>query len=160
MSTNVVPSQTDSQSRQRDYLRVFSIVLVCVGLFISGYISYTKIVDTEMVCVEGGAFNCGVVTSSVYSRFAGIDIAYLGFFMYATVGALLLLEPRIPFLQVYGPMLIFGIALFAWLFSMWLVYVQFFLLQALCPWCLSHETNMTILFIVTSLRLRRALMTS
>ncbi len=157
MSTNVVTSPSDNQATGRDYLRLFSLVLVCIGLFISGYISYTKIVNTEMVCVEGGAFNCGVVTSSAYSRFMGIEIAYLGFLMYATVGLLLMLESRSEFLQIYGPMLVFGITLFAWIFSMWLVYVQFFLLEALCPWCLSHELNMTVLFFTTAIRLQRAL---
>jgi len=35
------------------------------------------------------------------------------------------------------------------------VYVQFVLLAALCPWCLSHEINFTILFGLICLRLYR-----
>jgi uncharacterized membrane protein len=66
---------------------------------------------------------------------------------------LLLLEPRVGFLREYGPMIVFGITLFAFMYSMWLVYVQAGILQAFCPWCLSHELTMTILFIVSALRL-------
>jgi uncharacterized membrane protein len=73
------------------------------------------------------------------------------------IGALLLLQNRIGFLQEYGVMIQFGIIMFAFLFSMWLVYVQFFRLQALCPWCLSHEANMTVLFAVSIVRLKRNL---
>lgn len=158
MSTEAAPQTTSSPARPRITLHLVSLVLVAVGLFISGYLSYVKLANTATVCLQGGAFNCEVVTHSVYSRFLGIDIAYLGFIMYLTVGMLLLLENRVPFLRDYGFALEFGIILFAWLFSMWLVYVQFFLLQALCPWCLAHETNMTILFIVTLLRLRKILL--
>lgn len=158
MSTEAAPQSTSAPARPHNTLRLLSLVLVGVGLVISGYLSYVKLANTATVCLQGGAFNCEVVTHSVYSRFLGIDIAYLGFIMYLTVGLLLLLENRVPFLRDYGFALEFGIILFAWLFSMWLVYVQFFLLQALCPWCLAHETNMTILFIVTLLRLRKILL--
>jgi uncharacterized membrane protein len=158
MSTEAIKHGITPAIQSRDMLRIISLLLVVVGIFISGYLTYVKLSQTDMVCVQGGAFNCSVVQNSVYSRFMGIEIAYLGLAMYLFVGALLLLEKRVAFLQEYGTALIFGVTLFAWLFSMWLVYVQFFLLQALCPWCLAHEVNITILFIVAILRLRRTLL--
>ena len=125
------------------HIQLFSVVF---GLLVSGYLSYLKITDVPSVCIEDGPFNCNVVLNSVYSELAGIPIAYLGFFVYVIIGLVLLFENRIIFFQEYGKLITFGVGLFAWLFSMWLVFVQFFLLQALCPWCLSHETNFTILF--------------
>lgn len=142
--------------RSRDWLYTISLVLVIAGLFVSGYLSYVKLTDTAMVCVESGAFNCDVVQNSVYSRLFGIEIAYLGFLTYIVLGGLLLLQNRVAFLQEYGDALFFGITLLAFLFSMWLVYVQVALLQALCPWCLAHEIIMTILFILASARLWRS----
>lgn len=138
-------------------LRTLSLVLVVAGLFVSGYLSYVKLTEVPMVCVGGGVFNCEVVQNSVYSRLFGIPIAWLGFAVYVILGVLLVLEDRITFLREYGITLFFGINLFAWLFSMWLVYVQFVLLQALCPWCLTHETIITILFVVSVVRLKRML---
>lgn len=139
----------------RDWLRVVSLLLVAAGLFVSAYLSYTKLTQTSLVCVEGGAFNCDVVSNSIYSRIFGIEVAYLGFLTYLVLGALLLLERRVSFLRDYGTALVFGLTLFAFLFSMWLVYVQVALLEALCPWCLAHELIMTILFIIASVRLWR-----
>lgn len=144
-----------SATPSRDLLRIISLLLVLIGLGISGYLSYSKLTETPTVCSESGGFNCEIVQGSVYSKLAGIPIAYLGFLTYVALGALLLLENRVPFLQDYGITLVFGITLFAFLFSMWLVYLQAFRLEAFCIWCLGHEVTMTILFIVSGLRLRK-----
>lgn len=138
-------------------LRGISLVLVVVGLLISGYLSYLKLTSTSAVCVGGAAFNCDYVESSQYSKLAGIPIAYLGLATYLFIGAALLFENRIALLKSYGAVLIFGITLFAFLFSLWLIYVQAALLQAWCIWCLSHELTMTLLFIISGIRLKQML---
>ena len=137
--------------------RRIQILLIFIGLCVSGYLSYLKIADAAAVCVESGPFNCNVVLNSIYSELAGVPIAWLGFATYALIGLTLLLEPRNEFLRQYGSLIAFGIGLFAWLFSMWLVYVQFALLQALCPWCLTHELNFTILFALITYRVYKVL---
>jgi uncharacterized membrane protein len=139
---------TTSIDEKKSFITARNIQLVSVlfGLLVSGYLSYLKITDVPSVCIQGGPFNCSVVLNSVYSEFAGIPIAYLGFLTYVIIGVVLLFENRVGFIQEYGRLIVFGVGLFAWMFSMWLVFVQFFLLQALCPWCLSHEANFTILF--------------
>lgn len=145
-----------STPNRRDViLRRAQMLSVLVGLVVAGYLSYLKIEDAPAVCVETGPFNCNVVLNSQYSELAGVPIAYLGFTVYLAIGAILLLENRVAFLRAWGSLISFGIGLFAWLFSMWLVYVQFFLLQGLCPWCLSHETNFTILFALICYRVYR-----
>ena len=150
------PTETGST---RDTLYLLSLVLVVIGLVISGYLSYVKLTEVPMVCVQNSdVFNCEVVQTSAYSRIAGIPIAWFGFAVYVALFVLLLLQNRIPFLKENGVLVVFGITLFAWLYSMYLVYLQFFVLQALCPWCLAHEAVMTVLFIVTCLRLRKIMM--
>jgi uncharacterized membrane protein len=150
------PTETGST---RDTLYLLSLVLVVIGLVISGYLSYVKLTEVPMVCVQNSdVFNCEVVQTSAYSRIAGIPIAWFGFAVYVALFVLLLLQNRIPFLKENGVLVVFGITLFAWLYSMYLVYLQFFVLQALCPWCLAHEAVMTVLFIVTCLRLRKTMM--
>ena len=136
-------------------LRHLQLLLVLVGLLVAGYLSYLKIDDTPAVCVESGPFNCNVVLNSQYSELAGIPIAWLGFAVYLLIGLVLALESRSELLRQYASLITFGLGLFAWLFSMWLVYVQFFLLEALCPWCLTHETNFTVLFITIVCRVYR-----
>lgn len=157
MSTQVAVQENTAVPPSRDRLRVVSLLLVAAGLFVSGYLSYTKLTQTAMVCVEGGMFNCDVVANSVYSRLFGIEIAYLGFLTYLLIGGLLALQNRISLLRDYSTVLVFGVTLFAFLFSMWLVYVQVALLRALCPWCLAHEVIITLLFVSSAVRLWQTL---
>jgi len=137
-----------SEPQKKSFITVRHIQLLSVlfGLFVSGYLSYLKLTDVPSVCIQNGPFNCNVVLNSIYSEIGGIPIAYLGFFTYTVIGIVLLFENRVGFFQEYGKLITFGVGLFAWMFSMWLVFVQFVLLQALCPWCLSHEANFTFLF--------------
>ena len=139
--------------------RRIQFVSVVIGLLVSGYLSYLKIADAPSVCLKGGPFNCDAVLNSRYSALSGIPIAWLGFAIYLIIAIVLVLETRHVLFQQYGRLAAFGIGLFAWLFSMWLVYVQVVLLGALCPWCLSHEINFTILFGLICLRLYRELFT-
>jgi len=130
-------------------------ISIIFGILVSGYLTYVKATETPMVCVVNGIFDCHTVQNSAYARFLGVPIAYFGFAMYLALAAILFFERRSPLLAQYSKILMFGISLFGWMFSMWLVYVQVALLGALCPWCLSHEANMTILFPLLCLRLWR-----
>jgi len=145
-TTNDLMQSADSGEKSFLTIRNIQLLSIVFGLLVTSYLSYLKITDVPSVCIHGGPFDCSGVLNSVYSEFGGIPIAYLGFLTYVVIGLVLLFENRVSFLQEYGKLITFGIGLFAWLFSMWLVFVQFFLLQALCPWCLSHETNFTIQF--------------
>ena len=135
--------------------RRLQLASILFGLLVSGYLSYLKLTDVPSVCIQSGPFNCNVVLNSIYSEVGGIPIAYLGFLVYLLIGFITLFEGRMTIFRQYGRLISFGVGLFAWLFSMWLVFVQFALLQALCPWCLSHETNFTILFALICYRLYR-----
>lgn len=129
-----------------------SFVVLALAIAVSGYLSYLKISNTQAVCVSGGAFDCGVVLNSAYSELGGIPIAYLGLATNLIVVALLLLERR---LDDTALLLNFGVVLFAFLFSVYLVYVQAFVILAYCPWCLTHEALITVLFFLMGYRVWR-----
>ena len=154
---NTQSEEVVTTGQSRDWLYTISLILVVIGIGISGYLSYVKLTETATICISGGAFNCEVVQSSVYAKLFNIPIAYMGLLTYLVIGALLLLQNRVAFLQEFGVMIEFGIILFAFLFSVWLVYLQAFQLKAFCMWCLSHELTMTLLFIVSIPRLERSL---
>jgi len=157
MASTAKVSQEAAQAGSRLNLRAVSIILVVIGLAITGYLSYTKLTDTTTVCVESGSFNCDLVQHSIYSRLLGIPVAYLGFGAYVGLIVLLALENRVSFLADFGVPLVFGITLIGFLFSAWLTYTEFFLLQALCPWCLASAITMALLFAVSIVRLRRSM---
>jgi len=138
-------------------VRTLLLISVVFGLLVSGYLSYVKLVDVPMACVEGGAFDCGKVQNSAYSMMFGIPIAWLGLATYVVLGLLVLLEDRVAFLRENGLLLTFGVALMAFIYSMWLVYVQVALIGALCVWCLLHEVNMVVFFAGACWRLYKSL---
>ena len=154
MTKEMTDAKSDTTTGNATVRRA-QMLFIVIGLLVAGYLSYLKLVDAPAVCVESGPFDCNVVLNSQYSELSGVPIAYLGFAVYAAIGLVVLLETRLDFLRQFGSLITFGIGLFAWLFSMWLVYVQFALLQALCPWCLTHETNFTILFALICYRVYR-----
>ncbi|MDE2748922.1 MAG: vitamin K epoxide reductase family protein [Chloroflexota bacterium] len=143
------------QDSRKTLVRRAQMLFVLIGLIVAGYLSYLKVANAPAACLTTGPFNCNVVLNSQYSELAGLPIAWLGFAVYVFIGLALWLETRNEFMRQYGRLIVFGIGLFAWLFSMWLVYVQVALLEALCPWCLTHETNFTILFALVCYRVYR-----
>ncbi len=146
------------EAQPRITLRTISLILIAIGILITGYLSIAELTNTTTACIESGAFNCDVVQNSAYSKIMGIPIAVLGFGTYLILGALVALENRVGLLKDYGVVLVFAITLFGFLYSAWLTYIEFFQLKALCPWCLASATVMTLLFIVSGLRLRQMLM--
>lgn len=136
-------------------LRYISLMLVVVGSGVSAYLSYFYWNDEIIPCVEGGMFQCDVVQKSIYSEMFGIPIAFFGLATYLLIGMLLLLEDRVNYLQENGLVIVFGVVFFAFLYSLYLVYIQGVVLKAWCQWCLLHELTITTLLFVTGLRLRQ-----
>lgn len=151
-TTNVTLKKQPTPLSAFASLRTWQLISIAFGIFVSGYLTNVKATNVIMACVANGAFNCEKVQSSAYSMMFGIPIAYFGLATYLLLAFLILFEKRIPFLEDYGQILILAITLGAWIFSMYLVYIQFFVLEALCPWCLAHEANFTVFFLLTLMR--------
>lgn len=136
--------------------KTLSLVVLALAIFVSGYLSYLKIdYNASPACLQGGTFDCGTVLNSSYSEIAGVPIAWLGLATNLLVVALLLLENRTAFFREYAVTLVFGIVFFATIFSVYLIYIQAFRILAFCPWCLTHEALIFILFGLSSYRLVR-----
>ncbi len=156
MSTQPAAIPAAAPAQNFPMLRIASLALVVLGLGISGYLSYVKFTNTPIVCGGGEIFNCSAVQNSVYSEvWGGIPIAFLGFCTYIVIGALFLTMNRGEFMRDNALLLIFGVTLFAWMYSMWLVYLQAFRLQAYCAWCLAHEANITVIMVLVTAQLVR-----
>lgn len=164
MSTvaNTPQASTETTPRRRITLWHVSLVLIVFALIVAGYLTYTKIANVSMICPTGETtvFNCSIVESSRYASIVGIPTATWGFATYSIILVLLLLERRVAFLREYGVMLIFGIVLFAFAYHCYLTYTAIFTIGALCMWCLMAHTAITLLLIVTSIRLWRSLKTA
>ena len=132
-------------------LRWTSIVVAVVGIIDALYLSYVKIAHQEVYC--GGSGACDTVNNSPYAEISGIPIAYLGLGAYIIILILLLLENRGDFWANYSPMIVFGMTLAGMLYSIYLTYIEQAVLHAVCPYCVVSAIAITVLFILSLVRL-------
>jgi uncharacterized membrane protein len=130
-----------------------SLVLVVIGILVSVYMTIYKLTNNDGMCL--GSSDCSTVNASVYSEIFGLPVGLLGVGGYAAILALHLLENRNDFMRRNATLFIFGLALTGFLFTLYLVYVEFAILKALCPFCVTSQTAMTLIFIISVIRLVR-----
>jgi uncharacterized membrane protein len=129
-------------------LRIAIGVVCLIGIGVATYLTYTHYAGLNVVCpVSGG---CETVQKSVYSKLDGIPVAVLGLAGY--IGILITLAIRNELGRAAG----FGMALIGCLFSLYLTYREIFTIKAICPWCVSSAVMMTLLTILTAIRVIRA----
>ena len=135
------------------WLSRISIAFAGLGILVSAYMTVYKLTDNQSMCLGNGG--CSVVNSSIYSEVYGIPVAVIGMAGYAAILATLLLQGQSGFFEDNGVMLVFGLALAGFVFTLYLIYVELALIHALCPFCITSQVSMTILFIVSVTRLAR-----
>jgi uncharacterized membrane protein len=138
-------------------LSQLAITLTVIGLLVSVYMTIYKITSNDSMCIGSG--DCKTVNSSRYSEVNiannKIPVAVLGVVGYAAILAVLLLERKMDFLQQNGSLVFFGLSLIGFLFTLYLIYVEIALIKALCPFCLASQTAMTLIFILSVIRVVR-----
>ena len=134
-------------------LRQITIALTIIGLLVSIYMTIYKVTNNESMCI--GSSGCSEVNSSRYSEVNGIPVAVLGIVGYAAILALLFLEQRPGMFQQNGSMMFFGVSLLGFLFTLYLIYIEVALIKAYCPFCLTSQAVMSIIFIISVIRLIR-----
>ena len=138
-------------------LSQLTIALTVIGLLVAMYMTVYAITSNDNMCI--GSQDCSVVNASKYSKIeiAGfkIPVAVLGVAGYAAILAVLLLEQRLGFLQQNGTLVFFGLSLMGFLFTLYLIYVEVALIKAYCPFCIASQTAMTLIFILSVIRVVR-----
>lgn len=124
--------------------------LATIGLAVSGYLSYVEITQTEAVC--GPVGNCNAVQQSVYARLFGVlPIGVLGMTGYAII--LIAWAFQVRGTQPQKRITTIGLgafSLFGFLFSMYLTFLEPFVIGATCAWCLTSAVIMTLIFWASS----------
>ena len=134
-------------------LSQLTIAFAVIGLLVSIYMTIFKITNNQNMCI--GSHGCSIVNASRYSELNGIPVAVIGVAGYAALLAVLLLERKPGFFKQNGTMIFFGLALTGFLFTVYLIYVEIALIKAYCPFCITSQVAMTILFILSVIRLIR-----
>ena len=135
------------------WLYRLSLILVVIGLIVSVYMTIYKATSNNAMCLGSG--DCSSVNASRYSEVYGIPVASVGIAGYFAILLAHWYERRDKFFQKNGPMLVFGMALTGFLFTVYLIYVEAAILKAYCPFCLASQIAMTFIFIISIIRLVR-----
>jgi uncharacterized membrane protein len=125
---------------------VISFILVAfLGFLDASYLTASHYANIALPCfvVQG----CEIVTTSIYSKIFGIPVAVfgVGFYLSALILMFLYVDKKFLWIIKMAIPLITSIGLLA---SVWFLYVQIFLLRALCMYCLFSATFSTILFLL------------
>lgn len=145
--TTVTRSKPAGVSSDRA-LKVAIGVLCLIGIGIAGYLTYVHYEGLKVLCLSSGG--CETVQSSRYAKLAGIPVATLGLVGYIGILGSLALRGEL------GRMTGFGIALIGFGFSMYLTYRELFTIHAICQWCVGSAVLMTLLAILTAIRVLQA----
>lgn len=130
-----------------------SIGLAALGALVSIYMTVFKLTDNPGMCLGNGG--CSIVNNSIYAEVYGIPVAVIGVGGYLAILISLLLRGHSGFFQTNGTLIVFGLTLVGFLFTVYLIYVELALIHALCPFCVTSQVTMTILFIVSLVALAR-----
>ena len=130
-----------------DRLRTAAIACSVVGLAIAGYLTYVHYAGISPVCEI--AHGCEKVQTSRWSEVAGVPVALLGLVGYAGILVALLLPGETALLAAAGQ------AVGGAGFSAYLTYREVFTIEAICIWCVASAILMTVLAILTVVRLAR-----
>src|SRR5215212_1329375 len=127
-------------------LRGIAAALALAGIGVATYITVADAGGGAPACLAGG-HGCATVANSHYSRLAGIDVSVFGIVGYVA----LLLAAAAPgdAGRVAGLLL----ALVGFGFSAYLTYLELFVIDAICQWCVASACLMTLLLIANACRM-------
>jgi uncharacterized membrane protein len=126
-------------------LRIAAALLAIAGIGVATYIAIAESGGGAPKCLAGG-HGCQTVADSRYSHLAGINVAVIGIAGYV----LLLLAALLPgdagrFGGFLGGLVGFG-------FSLYLTYLELFVIDAICQWCVVSAVLMTLSLAVAAAR--------
>lgn len=127
------------------------IPLLCIaGIGVAGYMSFVETTGTAAFC--GPVGNCNAVQQSQYATLFGVlPVGIFGLIGYAVLfAAWAAYVFGKPDLQRIGQLALWGLSLFGILFSIYLTFLEPFVIGATCVWCLSSATLMTLLLWITT----------
>jgi uncharacterized membrane protein len=125
-----------------------AVFLATLGVGVATYIAIAEAGGGAPACLAGGG-GCETVAASSHSELAGIGVAPIGIFGYVLLllAGLLRGDP--------ARMAAFGLALIGFGYSVYLTYLEVFVIEAICQWCIASAVLMTALFAVNTTRMLR-----
>jgi len=133
--------------------RMVAAVLALIGLFVALYLTMYK---TGMIgTITCSIGSCETVNTSRWSTFLGLPVAAWGLGFYITTLTVAIMGSQDRWADERAPAVAL-VALSGWgvLFSLWLTYLELFVINAICTWCVISAIIVTLIFITSVLDLR------
>jgi uncharacterized membrane protein len=127
---------------------IWTAVVLCLsGIGVAGYLSAKRLVGGSLACSRWA--QCDTVNNSLYAKIYGVPISFIGL-----AGYFVLLGLCLAALQQDGPvqrtLLLLGLAgaLGGVAFSAYLTYIELYVIEAICSWCVASAIIITLLALV------------
>ena len=123
-------------------------MLSLAGIFVALYLLLYKLgMIGNLSCSVG---SCETVNSSKWATFLGLPVAGWGVAWYVAMFILALVSTGARFAESsMVSTVLLGVATSGLLFSLWLTYLELFVINAICQWCVVSAIIVTIIFVVT-----------
>jgi uncharacterized membrane protein len=123
-------------------------VLSLVGLGVATYLAVMEVTHARVLC--GPVGDCNAVQSSPYARLFGfLPVAMVGAAGYIAILVVWLWKRfRMAASPKTAGAALCGMALFGTLFSIYLTYLELFVIHAVCVWCLTSAVIITALMLL------------
>lgn len=120
-------------------------LLAAAGMLVAGYLAFVETTGTEAVC--GPVGDCNSVQQSPYAMlFGSLPVGVLGLVGYlAILATWLVMRLTLGKPSELARLALFGLTAFGVLFSIYLTFLEPFVIGATCAWCLSSAVIMTTL---------------
>ena len=133
------------------FIELFILVLVVAlaGIAVAGYLTYVEATAVEAVC--GPVGDCNAVQNSSYSRIFGIlPVGIMGLIGYfAILVAWLVQKVLQDGWADYARLAMLGMTVFGTLYSIYLTYLELWVINAVCMWCVSSAVIITLLMLLS-----------
>ncbi|MGE5602665.1 MAG: vitamin K epoxide reductase family protein [Nitrososphaerales archaeon] len=128
--------------------RVLIPILSVLGLGVALYLTYVETQNVAAVC--GPVGDCNAVQASPFAKLFGfLPVGLLGALGYVgIIAAWFVARPGGAYSRI-AALLMFGMALFGVLFTVYLTYLELFIIHAVCIWCLSSAVLMSLVLILS-----------
>lgn len=137
------PQKERPGKQKKSFHRPALIALSVLGLLLSLYLSYLHFTETQAAfCGEGS--DCDVVRQSGFSSILGIPVAFLGALGYAVILALIFSSVSVK----RKWLLLYIVSIAGVTFSAYLTYLELFVIDAICKYCVISALFMVAIFIV------------
>lgn len=125
---------------EADWVAAIIPVLAAAGTLVAAYLAYVETQAVAPIC--GPVGDCAAVQTSEYSRLFGVPVGIIGI---AGYGAILVAWFAGRNGNAVARGLLLGIAVIGVLYSIYLTWLELFVIHAVCMWCVSSAIIMTLI---------------